>query len=573
MKSISIFIALASSFSMSFCCEKSYSIVHVGQFDLSLDLDKFHSINYYESIGDYCIGEVGQVGESLFRQPFARAVGRTQKSRNADYISVNDFGPTGVSPFNDTLVVQAALDWLASNEGSRFGLYFPSGFYYVEQVVLLSAVRKHIYMDGALFDGISTVPKTAIFKMVNCVECTIDGQWEIIGVSRPYESGLCILSTGSLSSTRNNICGLTVRNCAVGIKQGTFDVNNQNSETTYLNCNFFACPTAFWGAGSQSGASLVGCNIVSEVHPTFPSLQLIALRLEGGFWYVSGGSIVQTSAAKGNCAIEFRPSAATINRYGALKISNAHIESAGSLVYLNNVRLLTTPDSKSSSIAFSNVGGYISTRGASKIVDTTDDDAYEGKIVFNNGTMFYGDFGSTRTSPHIYLGANSRIDLDGDPFGATFFRQGLRGISPRNLGKPRLRGETVLARDSSVTSVAMTSKTLINFPRDMDTDDSGYGAAYFQGGIFTAPQDLKDVLITCQIIFASPAPNSSVWIQVNSNLVGTFVKISELENSCCIQIPIVKKGDKIAVYAVSGSGVPIPLAGGDGNYFRISART
>jgi hypothetical protein len=278
----------------------------------------------------------------------------------------------------------------------------------------------------------------------------------------------------------NNIGGLTIRNCQVGIMQGLYNVDAQNSECIWSGLNFVQCPVAFQGGGCETGASFMGCNITPQSSPSMASItNCIGLILEGGFWYMSGGEIAQDNPAVGSYAIKMNPSASTVNgnSYGSFKMSNAHLECYSKILYISDPRLLTVPASGQSSVIFSNVGGYISP--SNYLVDTTSDATYAGKIVFNNGCGFYGGTANSHATSQFYLSPLTVIDLDGSPLGVGFeLAQGLAAING-GIGRPRLRGENVIAKSVSGMPILAALQTPIVFTTDSNTPSSAYGNASY----------------------------------------------------------------------------------------------
>ena len=447
---------------------------------------------------------------------------------------------------------------------------------------------------GALTTGVTVaIPGNGYTALGTLVSGTANNPGAVYNISG-NSSGWTTVATASLgyscynnaASTRNNICNLTVRNCQTGIKQGQYNVDSQNSECVYHGCNFFSCPNPFWGAGSQTGASFMGCNICSEYNAAYAGATLIAFKAEGGFWYVNGGELTQESTVGGSCILVANPAQSSVAAfacpYPIFKVSNAHIESSGILVYLYNPRAIPSPYGAASSITFSNTGGYVSPGDNLWMIDTSADATAAIKIVFNNGCLFYqGSGAAQRATPSFNLGAANILDIDGQPFSSTFY-QGLSALYPSGQGKPRLRGETILSRYSSVTSVAAATFTVINFTADNGTANGGadglstscgYGASHYSAGSFTVPQNLKDVVINWNIYFATVPPNATVAVFVNGVNTNFYGTQSGNINTGYVVLPAVAAGVVITLQAMAGGASPILLSGAAGNAMNISAHT
>lgn len=538
-------------------------------------IDSILRADLLNSSGSAIIGYILGATGSRFRS--------IQEKLREDY-SVFDFmtqaevldALAGTQLLNHTASIQEAIDWGVLNGGN---LIFPYAKYNVTKLQVKDVISNFsVTMDNCYIFGMGLSAENAIFEVVNCVgfnqlgACTIHAQ---NSANYTYGHFVKVQAGTSQSSTRINIYNVTVRNAKEAFGVGEYNVDFQCSELAYYGCNAFACPIALRGGGSQTGASFIGCNLVAETNVILGG-PLKSAIFEGGFFYISGGELVQTINAAGNCAIEVRPCQSVTygNPYAIVKVGNAHIESSAVLLLVNNPRGLATPYSLLSSIAFSNVSGYIPSAGVVNVVDSTGDNSYAGKIAFNNGTSFYGDTGVNRAVAHIYLGTNTVLDIDGTPFGQSFL-QGLSGISSGFPGKPRLRGETIVAMSGAVTSIATAAAggTIVNYPTIQVTQDSGYGSINYAAGAYTAPQAMKDVQVNFQVAFATAAANADVWIAINGAAALFASKVGDTVKGGTYVIPVLAAGDVITIRANTNTGASILLTGGTANFLRINART
>jgi hypothetical protein len=521
-----------------------------------------------------------------YRPQITGSVGTTQNKDNLKWISVNAFGPTGVyTGAFDTAVVQAALTWLQTAPDGKYGLFFPSGDYYISTLTLTNTNSQVIHFDGARFNGVNGSGNGAMLTIIGATQLTLEGEWTLNGGDQPYECGLYVIPNGGVSVTRLNVVGLTCRNLLTGIKHGLSTNDVQNSETTYLNCNARRCPTAFSGGGSQAGASLIGCNLVAETHEhptasalpfytTFADAPLVAMRVSSGFFYVHGGSIVQSnSAASTAYGVEMlaanSPTYGVI--YGALKVIGAHLENASKLLYLHNTTgsATTSAGSRDSVVSFSNCGGNQFT-ASNVVIDTTADAVYAGRVVVDQGCHFYGPL---RSTAHIVLGAATVVDILGKPFvgsnGSYEFFQGLSAIAG---GVPILRGETIVNMTGSTTSIG-ASNTLVVMPTSGGTIDAGYGNATYSAGTWTAPQDIHDAWLTVAVNLASAAAGSAFWVQQGAGILCGLTRQADNQTHIVnYLLPFLAKGQTLTIYGVTGAG-SIALSGGAANYMRITAKS
>lgn len=99
-----------------------------------------YPVDNYSTIGSTLADDLANStdtakGSSLvgYKPPFTGSVGRTQSSKNSDFISVKDFGAVGNGVDNDRAAIQAAIDY-AGGLTSGGTVFIPDGVYGLRQV-------------------------------------------------------------------------------------------------------------------------------------------------------------------------------------------------------------------------------------------------------------------------------------------------------------------------------------------------------------------------------------------------------------------------------------------------------
>jgi hypothetical protein len=107
------------------------------------------------------------------KQPFTGAVERTQHDKNAEWVSVKDFGAVGDGITDDTIAIGKALDALETNEGE---LLFPPGNY-----LITSSISK-VFSDGKNITVRGYGAKIVATSIITGIAITLSGSR---GVSTP----------------------------------------------------------------------------------------------------------------------------------------------------------------------------------------------------------------------------------------------------------------------------------------------------------------------------------------------------------------------------------------------------
>lgn len=321
---------------------------------------------------------------------------------------------------DSTAALQAAIDYGIAHGGL---LHIPYGIYTVDWLTIKDAVYTFgIQCDGALFSCVAKVQRAGVFEIVNCVDFNMVGSYKIVGNDNAnYDLAVCVRAQAGTSqaTSRVNIYNVTARNLKIGFGVGRYDVDYQCSEINFFGCATFMCPTAYYNGGSQSGASYVGCNLVSEPNPALVGAVDRIGWMEGGFVTIVGGEVVMAGTFNAT-AILLNPCKSQTygNLYPILRITGAHIETGSQLIAILNNRNLAAPDSRSANVGILNCGGYVSGNAAAQDFIFIGDATFVGALSVKQ-CNFYSD--TARTAYNISSTAKgARITVDRESFGRNF---------------------------------------------------------------------------------------------------------------------------------------------------------
>ena len=123
--------------------------------------------------GSYIIGDGSQLtniqaasmgsANVFYTAPYANSTVRSQLSKNADTISVRDFGATGNGTTDDTAAIQAAINAAGTVGGAQ--VFFPSGTYKISSALTMSSTA--VVLVGASRYGTTITQATANAKILN----------------------------------------------------------------------------------------------------------------------------------------------------------------------------------------------------------------------------------------------------------------------------------------------------------------------------------------------------------------------------------------------------------------------
>lgn len=508
-----------------------------------------------------------------FKPNYTGGIGRLLNLKLQDWRTPEDYGAKGDGTTDDTTAIQTAItDCIAAGKS----LVFTAPSYVIGSVQVSGATSSfQMHSAGSAFLGNAASAQPSLIDIVNCVDFDMTGNWRLSAQGNThYAAALSVRASGSGVTSRCNFYGIMAIDAIAAISVGTYNNDLVCSEITFFGAKSYGCPVFLIGGGSQTLATFVGCNMTPVANASFSGSTPQVMLLKGGAWQFVGGEMVQVGSTS-SYIVEAEPATSTTysNPYPVAKFSGVHIESAGLLLFLHNPAALASPASYLSAFSFQNCTGYMGALTTGNVVDTTGDNIYAGKIVFGNSCNFYAGSTTVRTGAHFALGTNTVIDIDGSPFNSSFL-QGLSGLVSGFMGKPRLRGETILALYGSTTAVGNSGNTIIYFPSYIPTQDSAYGNSGYSSGSWTAPQAMKDVTVSFQVIFTSAAANADVFVCVNGTNIGFYgVQKGATVQSGSVVIPALSKGDVVTLVGNSNTGSSVALTGGASSFFRINART
>jgi hypothetical protein len=181
--------------------------------------------------------------------PFTGSVATNVEAKLAQYVSVKDFGAVGNGITDDTLAIQAAINYLSPLGGT---LYFPRGAYIVsdanaDNACLVITAPIQILGDGAFYTSIQ--PAAGVAGTVNTI---------LVNPDTGYDQTLMSFSKISLGNLSNgtragnhgiycltlnasqNLPKFTVQECAIQ-QGGGFAIYHLNDPVDNVNGGMYAC--------------------------------------------------------------------------------------------------------------------------------------------------------------------------------------------------------------------------------------------------------------------------------------------------------------------------------------------
>ena len=136
------------------------------------------------------------------KQPFTGAVARTQHDKNAEWVSVKDFGAVGDGVTNDTGAIIKAL-----NSGART-IFFPQGTYLTDSIDLRSYVN--LTLEGCQDYSEFQYTQTTIIKIRTACQTGIKTADDNLEIPISFGTGITIrnmqINANCLANTGINLC-------------------------------------------------------------------------------------------------------------------------------------------------------------------------------------------------------------------------------------------------------------------------------------------------------------------------------------------------------------------------------
>lgn len=426
-------------------------------------------------------------------------------------------GADATGATDSTPAWQACADYTATHGGKMF---IPYGSYAIDMVQLKDFVyNATLEIDGALIFPNATQARAGVFDIVNCVDFNFLGSCHIIGNDNAnYDMAVCVRAqTGTAQATsRVNIYNVTARNLKIGFGIGRFDIDYQCSEINFYGCSTFKCPGAVYCAGSQSGASFINCNLVSENNAAFPGIPNRVLWMEGGFISILGGEVVKAENMEGPAILLNPSSSATYgNPYGILRITGTHIETQSQLIAVVNSRGLAAPDSRSANIALLNCGGYVSGNSAAQDFIYIGDASYVGALSVKL-CNFYSD--TPRTGYNISsASAGARISCDEQSFGRNF-KHWFGGVYGGIFAHPMMP----IVSASGIGGAVAAGEQLCKFTNIRTTDQFARHGIWYGDGAWRVLNGIKSIHIEVNLVGGNGAVGAGDFYVKKNGVIAAF---------------------------------------------------
>ena len=287
-----------------------------------------------------------------------------------------------------------AYDYLVRAPGGKRTMYVPPILLVLNHVELRDASNFNINFDGTYIVGTAATATRAVISVVNAVFFSTTGAFiieafgtEMYTYGMELTAGLPSLIaplTGLLSNATVN--NLRVRNLPCGVVVGDGS-DLQISEIQFENLQSNYCNTVLEANGSQVIVSVTG-NALSEPQSKY-SYPKCVYRAIGATVYHNGGEVVASiDSGSAIARISQCSSALYGNPFGSVKVSGAHVECTGWLMYVENASgIVGSSDSLYSNVSFANCQGSM-LNGAQELVVITVP-TYSGRFAIDSTTNFY----------------------------------------------------------------------------------------------------------------------------------------------------------------------------------------
>lgn len=430
-------------------------------------------------------------------------------------------------------------------------MYFPCGKYGISDTWHVDDTMDFtVYFDNVYFVSMATTPKDAMILCTDWVQSQMLGAVRFDNTRNPlYANFYCGLSVQPLTkgSTKNAFYNVKSLWFPCGLKVGEDTNDLACSEQTFFNYSQFECLRAFEGAGLQSGATFVGCNLLATPSPELTG-PIHAMWLKGGFWTVVGGEVLTTQSASYQC-IRINPCKGGTPTYPQLRINGAIIETASPLVLIDNPENLDLSSANQpGQLQIQGSGGYC---GSDAVKDSTFIDAaadFEGLIQIKNNN-FYANV--QRNAYNINAAGAAVIDIDKSSWGLNF-RDWIGGCN----GGILLHDDLLVAGayNSGGATYSAGVKQSIKFGILYNLGRYQRYNQYYDlsTGVFTCPPGgLKSLKIDLSIL--SAGLNGDLFVEVDGVAVA-FGAVSGFVGSISVVIENLTAGQQVVPYLQLANG-------------------
>lgn len=475
--------------------------------------------------GKWKVFQVNDAENVDYIAPFTGSVTRTQHYKNADWVSVKDFGAIGNGIIDDTAAIQSLLNLKSdvnpppSITNGRICILFPAGSYKITSLDVPKNVD--LYFDGAVLSPYeNAIPRTHLIKFTgfsNIINIAINMDY-----CTNYDTA--IWGRGRyLNFTNPNVwCA----KCAWVWGDPAWEGDPINGILGDSE-NFVYGGTTTWGI---TAARLYGQNTIIHYvahslysykwtlpsddprKSTWEALQEYTVINVGAMLYLTGCWTGNFSGAYPNFYIKIQNASdpAYKNKFGNVFCANTHIES-GFHVFCENPGLITPTDNNSSHVvSMVNCAGYVSGGRSGHLIDV----GHSHQGVFIKSCNFYGNVGTNicySTIGRVNIDESSYSDLTTDFF-ESIVSPSLKCYQNRTFLNANISTQSFSATPSGFAPTSI-QKSIFN---------SALIPSYYSTstGVFKAPTDLNNISINVklQLSGASASSNTDISLYLNGVL-------------------------------------------------------
>lgn len=467
---------------------------------------------------------------------------------------INDVRAWGVKDgvLADAELTNAVTYITRKGGGIRF-IHVPGIALVLDEVTFTDLSTVNIHFSGTYILGSATTNKNAVITVKNAHTASFTGTVFMENISKKYTYGfyataavpsLIAPTTGILHKFSIDDLKITTFPCAVKIGDGSdAQMSEINIGLTTNKCN---CGAEV--SGSQAIVSFTG-QVMSEPQAEFTYEKTAYLAI-GSTIYHNGGEVL-CSVDNDSTIATVVPVASTLygNPGGTVKITGAHIECAGLLMYSRQGSgIVGTTDTKYSGVSFSNCQGSMLNGNGELISQTLNE--YEGTFSADSTCNFYTS--ATRNKRIVYSTSPS-FNFEVSP---RAFRKGF-GTLAAEIGSGNVNWihglQPIIRMAVNAVTIPASGTAVLGFSaREATGDYAFYYGDTSSGGIVTVHK--FDSLVVSISVPASAA----LTIRLKINGVEQF----SCQNSGTVTLPreLVPVGTTITFEATNGTGSSVTTA-------------